>query len=206
MEYKDYISTFEKYAERDHREIHFQNEIVKPFLRSVLPELFVEDVHSYFNKGGHHDFSQYAGETSEYISSQPDLVICDNWHTENKISKENTENEVKKVNYNAIVEVKSPFLEPIFHLDPLNYLDTANTVKESGLREKAKDLLRPMKVKKLIFTDTLKWEFYYISDEGIIVKTIQLHNNEKNPFKSRAWTWRNEEAYEELKRFVRGFI
>lgn len=190
MNYKDYISTFEKYSERDVREVNFQNELVKPLLRSVFPHLYVEDVSEYSNSLGVHDFSQYAGLTVDNKNSQPDLVICDNWMADNRN---------KNIDYKAVVEVKSPYLgSAIFH-------KSYDKLYSESIKTKMQDLLRPGKVKKLIFTDTLKWEFYYI-DPNKPVKTIQLYVMEKNKYKDRDWKWKNEDAYKELVEFLQEFI
>ncbi|MBT2218009.1 hypothetical protein KK120_19595 [Virgibacillus dakarensis] len=103
--FNEYKGIFEKYKNNnDTREITFQNELVKPFIRGVRNDLDVEGCDT---KGPTqiHDYLQYCGTytiNGNEKSVTPDLVITKDWNWLNRDFS---------LDYRAVVEVKSPFLK-----------------------------------------------------------------------------------------------
>lgn len=188
MNYSEYISIFERYGKRDSREINFQNEIVKPFLRSIVPEFFIEDISTYYKSTEIHDRSKYVNLTDNEsnFKSQPDLIICSNWHTDNRNND---------LGYKATVEVKTPYNEDRIY--SINYEKYDKQIKQVDIYIKSE------KVNKVILTDTLKWEFYYKSSKRPL-KTIMLceiiNGNNNN------WIWKDEATFRELKSYISDFL
>jgi len=120
------------------------------------------------------------------------LVIANGW---NWINKENV------VDYRAVVEVKSPYLSPIYHKDYEKYSDT--------LKIELKRHLSAMKNDRVILTDALKWEFYNKSNGLVPVQTFRLYDLSRSK-----WEWKTEyilrdditNEFKELKEFLKRFI
>ena len=173
-EYKKWVN---KYINKnDWNEIRFQNEVVKPFISAIFPNLDVEDVSTKRNSPNH-DYHQYGGlytdkDGKEKVAT-PDLVIAKNW---NWLNKEND------VEYYAVVEVKSPGLKQAIYCKDYQKYD-----KE--LKDELKRHLSSTKNDKVILTDTLKWEFYK-KDSGLVpVRTFELYNF----FQRGNWEWKKGE-------------
>lgn len=177
--FDEYKMWFEKYKENgDERELKTQNEIVKKFLDAMFPELDVEDCANKGPDSPKHDYCQYCGtyidnKTGKEKPSTPDLVIAPKWHWENKKNI---------VDYRAVVEVKSPYLQAIYHKNYENY--------GSDLRDKLSCHLSAKNNDKVILTDSLKWEFYEKNEESdnlIPIKTFRLYDLLNNRGK---WEWK----------------
>ena len=158
--YKGWVNKYIK--NNDVNELRFQNEVVKPFISTIFPNLDVEDVSKKGNSTKH-DYHQYGGLYKDIDGKEkvetPDLAIVKRWDWLNK------KNEVE---YCAVVEVKSPYLQPIYHNDYSKY--------NENLQDKLKRHLSASKNDKVILTDTLKWEFYK-KDSGLVpIRTFELYS------------------------------
>lgn len=106
QEYQNWLNKWKN--NNDFREINIQNEVVKPFILSICPDLDVIDV-STKTSTTIHDYLQYCGtylgDNSKEKPTTPDLVVSKNW---------NWQNRKNKVDYRFTVEVKSPFWENTF--------------------------------------------------------------------------------------------
>ena len=212
--FKEYKKLVDNYINKeDWNEIRYQNEVVKPFISAICPELDVEDV-SIKRNSTIHDYHQYSGlkidKNGEKKVATPDLVIAKNWNWLNK---------KYDVKYCAVVEVKSPGLEQsIYHKDYQEYGE--------ALKDELKRHLHSTRNYKVILTDTLKWEFYE-KDKGLVpIRTFQLYNL----FQGGKWNWKKgnqvtvddeiinqilehnikheslTKEFEELKRFLKEFL
>lgn len=174
--FKDYQGWFEKYKNNnDYNEIKFQNEVVKKFISAICNDLDVEECGKKGPDTKQHDYFQYCGsyidEDGVEKATTPDLVIAQNW---NWLNKDN------EVNYCAVVEVKSPYQSPIYHKDYKDYNEKFKNQLRRHMSAKKND--------KLIFTDTLKWEFYKKSNGLVPIKTYELYDlSEEGKGK---WKWK----------------
>lgn len=180
--FSDYINWFEKYKNNnDIREINFQNEIVKPFIRSICNDLDVEVSDKKGPDTTDHDYLKYCGTYIDEASGKektvtPDLVIARNW---NWLNKENN------VDYRAVVEVKSPYQKPIYHKDYEKYGEDLKKELRRHLSAKDND--------KVILTDALKWEFYKKNEEDnelVPIRTFRLYDLSDGRGK---WEWKKGE-------------
>lgn len=139
--YKETIDT-QIYIKKDVREIVFQNEIIKPYLRFLVPNYDVEQTDTKIRTNSH-DYLQYCGtyeRNGKLYPATPDLCIVDNWVWDN----------AQDMEYKATVEIKSPILDPITGFTPEKY-KCKNEIKRH---------LNSIKNKKVILTDTVTWTFY----------------------------------------------
>ncbi|MEV6689535.1 MULTISPECIES: hypothetical protein [Bacillati] len=165
--FDEYKAWFEKYKNnKDVREIKIQNEVVKRFISETCPNLDVEACDNKGPESPNHNYLQYCGtyiDKGKKKPSTPDLVIAKNW---------NWLNEENNVDYRAVVEVKSPYLDqPIYNKEYQKY------------REKLKIKLRlhfsARDNDKVILTDALKWEFYKKNEkenELVPIRTFRLYD------------------------------
>lgn len=161
MEYKEYVSLMKRQIERrDVRERVFQDNIIRPFLRSVFLNLDIEPVDIKIDSK-EHEYEQYCGtylKNNKELPATPDLCISDKWYWHNK--------EVE-VNYRGVVEVKSPILDYITGLEPQKY----RCLPEIQRHLKAK------KNTKVILTDGVTWTFYNKKQElKPVIEPICLGN------------------------------
>ena len=181
VRFDEYKGWFEKYkGNNDVREINFQNEVVKKFISAICPDLDVENSENKGPESGKHDYLQYCGayidKTGKEKATTPDLVIAKNWNWLNK--------EVV-VDYRAVVEVKSPYEQPIYHKDYEEYPDNLK-----------RELIRHLTAKnnnKVILTDAMKWEFYKKIDEDkklVPIRTFRLYDMSGGGGK---WAWKKGE-------------
>lgn len=166
--FDEYISWFEKYKNNnDGREINFQNEVVKPFIRGICNDLDVEVSDKKGPDTEKHDYLQYCGtyideKNGKEKTATPDLVISKNW---NWLNKEND------VDYRAVVEVKSPYEQPIYHKNYEKY--------KEDLKSELRRHLSAKNNGKVILTDALKWEFYKKNEENnelVPIRTFRLYD------------------------------
>lgn len=165
--FDEYKGWFEKYKENhDVSEIKFQNEVVKKFISAICPDLDVENSENKGPDTDKHDYLQYCGTYIDKMekekASTPDLVIAKNW---NWLNREFV------VDYRAVVEVKSPYLQPIYHKDYEKYSDS--------LKRKLICHLSAKNNNKVILTDAMKWEFYRKVDENnqlVPIRTFRLYD------------------------------
>ncbi|MDL4840336.1 hypothetical protein [Aquibacillus rhizosphaerae] len=193
INFNEYKGIFEKYKNNnDIREITFQNELVKPFIRGIRNDLDVESCDTKLTTT-RHDYLQYCGT---YISNgkekaaTPDLVITKKW---------NWFNRKYSLDYRAVVEVKSPFgKESIYSKGYINY--------SSDLKCELKRHLSAKINSKVILTDSLKWEFYKRSGGGnelIPIRTIELYNL----IDARGhWKWDSVDSFNSLKYYLKDFL
>ena len=136
--------TLDKFTEIDPREINFQNRIIIPLLEDILSDresISVVDVSNQYKSSTNHTRDSYAGIHT------PDLLIAENWNYEN--------NNNSSINYIALVEVKSPILEPI-NFENLNQ----HTKNEISCYLELQE--------RVILTDCIRWCFYTKSHENIV--------------------------------------
>lgn len=134
--FEKYISLVDKYENFDCREINFQNRVIIPLLEYIFadrPSLDIVDVSTqYANKESSiHTRINYAGHYT------PDLLIVNNWNYSNKA--------LAKESYKAVVEIKSPALDPI-------------CTKNSHTENEVSDYLAH--IDKVILTDCHIWKFF----------------------------------------------
>ena len=154
MEYIDYINLMKRQIKTlDSRERAYQDNVIRPFLQSVLSGLDIEPVDIKINSEIH-QYEQYCGtyekkykdkknnnEIIKSLPATPDLCITDEWHWNNL--------EVQ-VNYRGVVEIKSPILDYITGFEPSKY----KCLTEIERHLKAKNNA------KVILTDGVTWVFY----------------------------------------------
>ena len=207
--FDQYKMWFEKYRKNgDCQEIKIQNEIVKKFLNALFLDLDIENCEKKGPDTIKHDYLQYCGtyidnKTMKEKACTPDLVIVKEWYWENKKNI---------VDYRAVVEVKSPYLEPIYHKSHENY--------GKHLKDKLKCHLSAKNNNKVILTDSLKWEFYERNEECdslTPIETFRLYNLLDNRGK---WEWKkgnkkmlgdnieyeHVKDFEKLKKFLKDFL
>lgn len=178
--FDDYKAWFEKYKENnDGQEIKFQNEIVKKLISSICSDLDVENSEKKAKNSKRHDYLQYCGTYIDGDGNEkattPDLVIAKNWNWENKKNV---------VDYRAVVEVKSPYEQPIYHKD---YKDYGENLKNELRRH-----LSAKNNNKVILTDSLKWEFYKKNEEDnnlVPIRIFRLYDL----YKRGKWEWKKGE-------------
>lgn len=179
LSFDEYKNLFEKLIKQnDIREIRFQNEVIAPFIKSICDFDIVDSSHKE-RDSGKHDYLQYCGtytdnKTGLKKPSTPDLTIAKNW---------NWHNIDNAVDYRAVVEVKSPYLAPIYHKN----FDMYN----SALKNELKRHLTATKNEKLILTDCLKWEFYYKINDLTPIKEFRLYDL----FQRGEWKWKTNEKF-----------
>ena len=149
MGFEEYKNIVDKYSKTDNREINFQNRVVMRLLDRITKnsdDICIVDVHSQFKnrESDIHERKYYAGNHT------PDLLIVKDWNYANKNKK--------RTDYLAIVEVKSPILDPI----------SSDSVHTSEEMEEYLDICN-----HVILTDCYTWKFY---ESKIEVKSIVLHD------------------------------
>ena len=147
--FEEYRKIVDKYVNQDYRELNFQNRVVLQLIDKVLAntsDLSIVDVHvQYKNRESElHTRKYYAGDHT------PDLLIVKDWNYEN-IQK-------AKSDYVALVEVKSPVLDPISR-------EVSHTNEEIEEYMKICD--------RVILTDCYTWKFYF---KGKETKVVILHD------------------------------
>lgn len=128
--FDQYKKLIKKYKKTDWREITFQNNIIIPFIKSIVSnDIDVVDISTqYKNRESKiHTRKGYAGQYT------PDILITRNWNY-NNINQKNQE-------YIAVIEVKTPG-------DNLDTNHTKDEIKDYCTRN------------NLILTDCYKWLFY----------------------------------------------
>lgn len=145
MEYKEYVRLMERQIKtRDVRERVFQDNIIRPFLKSVFQNLDIEPVDIKIDSE-EHEYEQYCGtyfnKKNKELPATPDLCLADEWYWNNRDVV---------VNYRGVVEVKSPILDYITGFEPQKY----NCLIEIQRHLKAK------RNSKVILTDGVTWTFY----------------------------------------------
>lgn len=193
--YFQYKNLVDKCIEQnDTREVTLQGDVVKHFINKLCANLDIADV-SYKGPVGtqtnYHDYLQYCGtykDNNKDKATTPDLVIAQNW---------NWHNIQNKVDYCAVVEVKSFTIQPIYTIGYSSYNDE--------LRKQLERHLSAKKNKKVILTDCLKWEFYD-NNEGVIpLKTISLIDIGKDN-KYPNWKWKKEKEVQVENEVIKGIF
>lgn len=193
QEYKSWIEKFVNC--NDNREINYQNDVVK----RLLEKLFEEYDIVYVDKKGpcskRHDYYAYSGMYGDVLKGEnekpttPDLLVCKDWSWYNKNNE--------SIKYIATVEVKSPFLEAIYKMEKQEYPER--------VKIKVEQHLAATKIKKVIYTDTFKWDFYIGTYENY--ETIELIERVK---KGTGYTfkWHDdfEKQFEKLKEKLKEFL
>lgn len=160
VQYKNWINKY--INNHDTREINFQNDVVKRLLENMFHDYDIVSVDTKGSGSKNHDYYTYSGEYTDECGRKkpttPDLLICKNWDWYN-INNDN-------IKYIATIEVKSPCgSEAIYKKDFYEYNDSWKNKIDRHLSAK--------KIKKVIFTDTLKWEFYeYGKNEPEIIMLV----------------------------------
>lgn len=181
QEYQNWLNKWKN--NNDFREINIQNEVVKPFILSICPDLDVIDV-STKTSTTIHDYLQYCGtylgDNSKEKPTTPDLVVSKNW---------NWQNRKNKVDYRFTVEVKSPFLgEHIYDKDIFD-----------EMKPKIECHLSALQNHKVILTDGLKWIFFNNSFDNPKIFSLCTKN-------SSEWQWNeSSDVFHELKNYIYQF-
>ena len=142
--YQKYRKLVDTYSNSDWREVNFQNRIILPLLDEIFehnPFIQVVDVSTqYKNKESvYHTREHYAWDYT------PDLLLAKQWHYYNK--------EMKKTDYLAVMEIKSPILAPIqTHCVHTN--------------EEIKEYLKH--IDKVILSDCYQWKFYNKTTDPVV--------------------------------------
>ena len=146
MNYEEYKKRVERQIKtNDIRERVIQDNIIRPFLQSVFPELDIEPVDVKV-PSKIHKYEKYCGtriDDKKGILGTPDLCIAEEWYWNN--------NEVD-VNYRGVVEIKSPFLDNIATFEP--------DKKNKHTLNEISQYLNAEKNTKVILTDGITWIFY----------------------------------------------
>lgn len=133
----EYMGIVDKYVDKDVREINFQNRVIVQLLDRLFinyKEIDIVDVSTqYKNK----ESKEYHSRKFYAWDHTPDLLLVKNWKYEN-IKK-------AKEDYLAIVEIKSPILDPI-------------SKESSHTQEEINDYLKNNQ--KVILTDCFVWRFF----------------------------------------------
>lgn len=127
----------------DIRERVFQDNVIRPFLKSLFVEYDIEPVDIKI-KTDVHDYLQYCGtyeKNGVYQALTPDLCISSGWNWDNKRNK---------VDYKCVVEIKSPILDNITGVEPGKY----------RCLDEIKKHLMAQRNNKVILTDGVTWVFY----------------------------------------------
>lgn len=139
--FEEYKRLVEKYEKEDWREINFQNRIVLLVLEKVFineDTIAIVDVSTQYKNRESliHTRQHYAKD------STPDLLVVKNWNYKN-ITK-------PKQDYLAVVEIKSPKLDPIVSNNHHTTEEVRNYLANGS---------------KVILTDCYKWIFYDLENE-----------------------------------------
>jgi hypothetical protein len=159
--YSLYKRMVNKYLEIDYREITIQNRVITPLLDRLFineKDISIVDISTQYdnNNSKIHDTRFYREEKT----SPPDLLVARHWNYGNVDNDE--------IDYLAVVEVKSPGLNPFYNKDK-NKDDINNQLKT---HLEAND--------KVILTDCIKWEFFEKEYGLDPVKTINLFDENNN--------------------------
>lgn len=188
--FEEYIGWFEKYKNNnDIREVNFQNEVVKKLLCKLFEDLDIVDCSVKVPRTTKHNYLEYCGtyedKRGEQKATTADLVIVKNWNWYNK------DNEV---DYRAVVEVKSPYLQPIYNKE---YSEYSNSLKKELNRHLSATINE-----KVILTDAMKWEFYKKTEIVSPQNVFKIYD-----LVGRNWVWKeNEKEFENLKSYLKEFL
>ena len=128
--FKQYKTLIEKYNETDWREITFQNNVIIPFIKSIVNnDIDVVDVSTQY-KNKESKIQTRKGYAGEYT---PDILLARNWNY-NNVNQKNQE-------YIAVIEVKTP-------ADNLDTKHTREEIEDYCLRN------------NVILTNCYNWRFY----------------------------------------------
>ena len=175
-EYQAWIGKF--IVNHDVREINFQNDVIKRLLERLFPKydiVYVDDkgpdskMHDYYAYSG-----EYVDENGKIKPTTPDLLVCKNWDWYN------VDND--HIQYIATIEVKSPCGdEAIYKKDYVDYPEK--------WKRKIETHLKASKIDKVVFTDSVKWDFFKNDDSNY--ESIELVERIK---KGRGYTykWRDD--------------
>ena len=176
-EYKNLVTT---YVNKDWREVNFQNRIILPMLEKIVADndnnkinhIEIVDVSTqYKNRESEiHKRSNYAD------THTPDLLIVRDWNYENI--------QIKKDNYIAIVEIKSPILDP---LEKISY----HTMQEIEPYTKI--------INTVILTDCYTWHFFLYTNN-----TPNCEKKIFNLFKEN--TWQDKTVWDSLISFIKNSL
>lgn len=188
--FEEYINWFEKYKNNnDTREVNFQNEVVKKLLCRLCEDLDIVDCSVKVPRTTRHNYLDYCGtyidKRGETKATTPDLVIVNKW---------NWYNIENKVDYRAVVEVKSPYLQPIYNKELSDYSDSLKTKIRRHLSAEANE--------KVILTDAMKWEFYEKSNGLSPKQVFKLYD-----LIGRKWAWKESDIeFENFKCYLKEFV
>ena len=183
--YIEYKKLVNKYAEKDSRELNFQNRVIICMLEKFLINTDIEVVdtstlyHRYKRNSKTIDNSQFTGKNSngKYLAP-PDLLLVRNW---------NIDNVNNKVEYIAAIEVKSPKApEKIWGKKFGKYYERIRKEVRAHLSVHS----------KVILTDCYRWQFFNSKDGFIDMPSIELVD------KNGRWKY----SARELDEFVTGCL
>lgn len=152
MEYSEYITLMNRQINNnDVREIVFQENVIRHFLKRLLPKWDIEPVdtkiptkiHNYRAYCGTYTKNYKDGSTKE-LPATPDLCITAKWNWINE-----------NLDYKGVVEVKSPALDHI----------TGLAIDKYKCLDEIKRHLSAIDNDKVILTDGVTWVFYCKSNK-----------------------------------------
>lgn len=147
--FEKYKQLVDKYYENDPREINFQNRVILTLLDKIFindEKIWIVDVSTQFKnrESEQHTREMYANDYT------PDLLIVKKWKY-NNINKPSED-------YLAVVEIKSPKLDPIRNNNNHTSKEVDNYIKIG---------------RKVILTDCFEWRFYGFGENP---KSFTLHD------------------------------
>lgn len=136
-----------------------QNDVVTPFLDRLFineKDISIIDISTQYNNKNSeiHDTRKYRKENT----SPPDLLVARHWNYANKDNDE--------IDYLAVVEVKSPRIDPVYNKNKSKFEDQIKIHLEVN--------------DKVILTDCIKWLFFEKEYDLEPVQTINLFDENNN--------------------------
>lgn len=176
MSYINYQLIVEYAKNNDQREYYLQRRLIEPFIESIVPQLYIEDISviRHNDRTKHHNRTAYCGFDNDGKNIPPDLLLVKEW---------NYYNVENKLDYRGVVEVKVPFSKQDYYSENTakNKDDRLYPYEFSEYKESTKDrisyYLRTTENDRVILTDGLQWDFFEKSN-------IDLKENEIKPVKS----------------------
>lgn len=157
--FSDYKELVDTYSKIDSREIIFQNRVVMPFLDKLFgneKDISIVDISTQNSRQNTdiHDTRFYKKDDA----SSPDLLVARHWNYANVNNDQ--------IDYLAVIEVKSPVLNPIYKTDEM----------EGRIKEQVK--MHLVANDKVILTDCIKWCFFKKGYDLNPIKTINLNGED----------------------------
>ncbi len=226
MSYINYQLILEYAKNNDQREYYLQRRLIEPFIKSIVPELYIEDI-SVIRQSANtnrHNRTKYCGLNNEEKNTPPDLLIVKEW---------NYYNVENKLDYRGVIEVKSPFSKQDYYYEitdknkderlyPYEFKEYDELIKS-----KISWYLTATENDRVILTDGLQWDFFEKNNIDLNCnelmpikrfKLVSLINEEKTDSKlntsgekmkkiKTTWEWfEDDRVYNELVKYIFNFL